>query len=205
MAGSFRVLEAKEPDVTVENVYFPQDRSIQVHASRVRPCPPNFPAGFYWYGGKRRGPGRPPRWIDQLLQSDTVSDKGGEEDCEVDRRNDCERAVEMDTERSDLSDEDSNQANELEGNVLRDSCLELDEAELSTSAESTTSVGDNSDKTDKLSSSKFEFVPMARDNSSQEQQGNGPNSMKPRRSTRAVLPHRYGSDYVCYRLGTSIS
>ena len=58
--------------------------------------------------------------------------------------------------------------------------MELDEAELSTSAESTTSVGDNSDKIDKLSSSKFEFVPMARDNSSQEQQGNGPNSMKPR-------------------------
>ena len=133
-----------------------------------------------------------------------MSDKGGEEDCEVDQRNDCERSAEMDTERSDLSDEDSNQANELEGNVLRDS-LELDEAELSTNTESTTSVGDNSDKTDKLSSSEFEFVPMARDNPSQEQQGKCPNSMKPRRSTRAVLPRRYGSDYVCYMLGTSIS
>ena len=53
--GPFRVLEAKEPDVTVVNVYFPQDRSIQVHASRVRPCPPNFPAGFYWYGGRDVG------------------------------------------------------------------------------------------------------------------------------------------------------
>ena len=91
----------------------------------------------------------------------TVSDKGEEEDCEVDQRDVCEHAAEMDTEMSDLSDEDSNQANELEKNVLRDSCLELDEAELSTSAESTASVGDNSDKTNKLSSSEFEFVPMA--------------------------------------------
>ena len=91
----------------------------------------------------------------------TVSDKGEEEDCEGDQRDDCEHAAEMDTEMSDLSDEDSNQANELERNVLRDSCLELDEAELSTSAKSTTSVGDNSDKTNKLSSSEFEFLPMA--------------------------------------------
>ena len=134
-----------------------------------------------------------------------MSDKGGEEDCEVDQCDDCEHAAKMDTKMIDLSDEDSNQANELERNVLRDSCLELDEAELSTSTESTTSVRDNSDKTNKFSSSEFEFVPMARDNSSQEQQENGPNSMNPRRSTRAVLPRCYGSDYVCYRLRTSIS
>ena len=81
------------------------------------------------------------------------------------------------------------------------------EAELSTSAESTTSVGDtcNSDKTNKLSASELEFVPMDGNNSSHEQQGNGPNSMNPRRPTWAVLPHRYSSDYLCYRIGTSIS
>ena len=70
-----------------------------------------------------------------------MSDKGGVKVCEVDQRDDYEHAAEMDTEMSDLSnlsDEDSNQANELERNVLRDSCLELDEAELSTSTESTT-------------------------------------------------------------------
>ena len=32
-------------------------------------CPEGFPAGFYWYGGGRRGPGRPPKWVDKLLQT----------------------------------------------------------------------------------------------------------------------------------------
>ena len=32
-------------------------------------CPKEFPAGFYWYGGKRKGPGRPPKWVDRLLES----------------------------------------------------------------------------------------------------------------------------------------
>ena len=36
--------------------------------SGVRHCPPNFPASFYWYGGKQRGPGRPPKWVEQLLK-----------------------------------------------------------------------------------------------------------------------------------------
>ena len=30
-------------------------------------CPPDFPAGFYWYGEKRSGPGRPPKWVSKLL------------------------------------------------------------------------------------------------------------------------------------------
>ena len=95
----------------------------------------------------------------------------------------------MDTERNDLSDEDSNQANELEGNVLRDSCLELDEAELSTNTESTTSVGDNSDKTNKLSSGEFEFVSKFYETSSIYKGCFTP-----------LLWFR-----LCYRLGTSIS
>ena len=41
--------------------------AIQVHQSRVCPCPPAFPAGYYWYGPKRKEPGRPPKWIDKLL------------------------------------------------------------------------------------------------------------------------------------------
>ena len=53
----------------VINVYFPQDGQIRVHQSRVCLCPQDFPAGYYWYGGKRKGPGCPPKWVDRLLKS----------------------------------------------------------------------------------------------------------------------------------------
>ena len=68
--GPYRVVEANEPDVTVVKVYRPQDGQIQVHQTRVTPCPPAFPAGYYWYGDKRHGPGRPPKWVDKLLRKD---------------------------------------------------------------------------------------------------------------------------------------
>jgi len=38
-----------------------------VHQNRVSCCPEEFPAGYYWYGGKRKGTGAPPRWVDNLL------------------------------------------------------------------------------------------------------------------------------------------
>ena len=69
--GPYRVIEKRDPDVTVVKVYAPQDGQIQVHQSRVSRCPPGFPAGFFWYGGRRSGPGRPPKWVDQLLQDAT--------------------------------------------------------------------------------------------------------------------------------------
>ena len=55
--GPYRVLSTRGPDVTAIKVYFPEDSSIQVHQTRVTPCPSEFPAGYYWYGGKRRGNG----------------------------------------------------------------------------------------------------------------------------------------------------
>ena len=67
--GPYRVVAVNDSDVTVIKVYFPQENQIQVHCNRVRPCPVNFPAGFYWYGGSRKGPGQPPLWVDKLLQS----------------------------------------------------------------------------------------------------------------------------------------
>lgn len=70
--GPYRVLSKQDPDVCVGKVYFPQDPQIRVHGMRVKHCPANFPAGFYWYGGKRRGPGRPPKWVTKLL--DTLDD-----------------------------------------------------------------------------------------------------------------------------------
>ena len=48
-------------------VYFPQDKAIRVHLSRVKLCPSNFPAGFYWYGGKKRGSGHQPKWVEQMM------------------------------------------------------------------------------------------------------------------------------------------
>ena len=65
--GPYRISAVNGPDVSVSKVYYPQDGGIQVHQSRVKPCTLNFPAGFYWYGGKRRGPGRPPKWVEQIL------------------------------------------------------------------------------------------------------------------------------------------
>ena len=30
--------------------------------------PPQLPRGFYWYGGRRRGLGKPPQWVEDLLR-----------------------------------------------------------------------------------------------------------------------------------------
>ena len=65
--GPYRVLTLDDPDITVVKVYYPQDGQIQIHQSRVKPCP-DFPAGFHWYGSHRRGPGRPPKWVDKDLK-----------------------------------------------------------------------------------------------------------------------------------------
>ena len=65
--GPYRVIRVDDPDVTVSKVYFAKDGQIQVHQSRVKSCPRHFPHGFYWYGSRRRGPGRPPKWVSQML------------------------------------------------------------------------------------------------------------------------------------------
>ena len=38
------------------------------------PCPSEFPAGYFWYGSGRKGPGRPPRWVDRLLSTGLASE-----------------------------------------------------------------------------------------------------------------------------------
>ena len=65
--GPYRVRDSSDTGVTAVKVYFPDEAPIQVHQSRVSRCPRGFPAGFYWYGSRRAGPGRPLRWIEQLL------------------------------------------------------------------------------------------------------------------------------------------
>ena len=71
--GPYRVISKNDTDVTVMKIYFPDDPQIQVHLSRVQPCPPSFPRSFYWYGGKRTGPGRPPKWIKNRLKQIEVT------------------------------------------------------------------------------------------------------------------------------------
>ena len=67
--GPYHVLARNDPDLTVAKVYFPQDGQIQIHQLRVTPCPAEFPAGYYWYGKKKQSPGRPAKWVEQLLSS----------------------------------------------------------------------------------------------------------------------------------------
>lgn len=50
-------------------VYFPGEEQIRVHQNRVKPCPEGFPPGYYWYGSRRVGPGRPPKWVQKVLSS----------------------------------------------------------------------------------------------------------------------------------------
>jgi hypothetical protein len=70
--GPYRVLSTAGPDVTAQKVYFPEDGQIQIHQSRVSDCPPGFPAGYYWYGENQKGLGRPPRWVQKLLTTDST-------------------------------------------------------------------------------------------------------------------------------------
>ena len=66
--GPFRVKESSSTGVTAVKVYFPEQNPIQVDQSRVSHCPEGFPPGWFWYGGRRSGPGHPPKWIEQVLQ-----------------------------------------------------------------------------------------------------------------------------------------
>lgn len=72
--GPYRVVECRDPDITVVNVYFPQDKPIQIHQTRVTPCLVDIPSGYYWYGRKRHSPGKPPRWIEGI--GGTTEDHG---------------------------------------------------------------------------------------------------------------------------------
>ena len=67
--GPFRIIKREDPNLTLTNVYFPQEPGMVVHQLRVCPCPDLLPSGFYWYGSKRRNPGRTPPWLSRLLSS----------------------------------------------------------------------------------------------------------------------------------------
>ena len=71
--GPFRISSIEQSNIIANKVYFPQEEPIRVHMSRVHKIN-DFPAGFYWYGGNRLGPGRFPRWITDLEQQVTHTD-----------------------------------------------------------------------------------------------------------------------------------
>ena len=84
--GPYHVIEKKDLDITLCKVYFPDEKSIQFHQTRIQPCPVNFPAGYYWYGSRRVGPGRPPKWVERLMAKDEPTVTQDEDDaCEVEQ------------------------------------------------------------------------------------------------------------------------
>ena len=68
--GPYRVISINEPDITVQKVYPTRPGQIQIHQSRVTPCPDDLPPGYYWYGRKHCCPGNPPHWVEHLAQQD---------------------------------------------------------------------------------------------------------------------------------------
>ena len=81
--GPYRVTETTATGITGVRVYGCDQKPIHVHLNRVTRCPPNFPAGYFWYGNRRNGPGRPPTWIDDIVR---------------DRRPDSTQQMTMDTD-----------------------------------------------------------------------------------------------------------
>ena len=61
------VVDIRDPDTLVVKVYRPQDGRIQIHQARVTPCPPAFPAGYFWYALDLV---TPQKWVDKLLQEE---------------------------------------------------------------------------------------------------------------------------------------
>ena len=49
--GPYRIIQKTKTGIIAVPIHFPESGSIQVHSSRVTPCPPEWPVGFYWYGG----------------------------------------------------------------------------------------------------------------------------------------------------------
>ena len=99
--GPFRVIARKDPNLTVIKVYFPEDPALTVHQLRVCVSPDMLPAGFYWYGAKRKSAGRTPAWLQRMLSVATVNDTAqqstpSDADLCSDRRGDDSDSAELD-------------------------------------------------------------------------------------------------------------
>ena len=71
-----------------KRVYTSKDDIIRVHLNQVTRCPLNFPFGYFWYGDRRNGPGRPPKVVEQEvgeeLPEDRKNDSGDVDDTDPD-------------------------------------------------------------------------------------------------------------------------
>ena len=133
--GPYRIVDRNDPDVTCVKVYHPQDGPLQVHQSRVCHCPADFPAGYYRYGGKRKGPGRPPKWVDRLLQSGAA--KATQPDS-TNHRNDDN----VDNRSASEADSPASEEDQLMKQHLQPRCLQP------SNSQSLDSVGFNQDQID---------------------------------------------------------
>ena len=94
-----------ETNITTTRVYFPDEKSIKIHQSRMQMCPFNFPAGYYWYGKKRTTPGFPPKWVEQLLSTSGTGDEH-DDDASIDQHGPDENEdASMDQQDQDSPDE----------------------------------------------------------------------------------------------------
>ena len=99
--GPYQTISCNDTNFTAVNVYFPRETPIQVHQMRVKPCPDGFLSGYYSYGGKRQGPGRPPRWVQTILSGDasqTDDDSRIEHDATVEPSIDDDPATGLDVQ-----------------------------------------------------------------------------------------------------------
>jgi len=92
-----------------------------VPQNRVSCCPDEFPAGYYWYGGKRKGTGAPPKWVDNLLNqsenstsgesgSSTTGENEASETNQSEEQNDNVSGDEMDEEQDMEPDTDTGES-----------------------------------------------------------------------------------------------
>ena len=105
--GPYRITDINGPNVSASQVYHPKKEGIKVQQSRVKHCPHQLPAGFYWYGGKSSGPGRPPKWVENLLAGkDADKGEAGDENKSSDKQ------AERDVTKASIGAEDLPVANE---------------------------------------------------------------------------------------------
>ena len=108
--GPYWIVCCNDTDVTVVKVNFPSEGTIQVHQMRVCPCPPQLPAGFYWYGENHSCPGRIPQQLHQILENPLPI--VGEESSHVEDSNDQD---DVDGEQDDIQEIDEQGLQDQQG------------------------------------------------------------------------------------------
>ncbi len=97
--GPYRVLTRNDPDVSVAKAH-----TIQVHQERVCFCPPEFPAGYFWYGRRRHSVDRPPKWVQSLLEKGTDETDGDPDPIGMAAESATEPVIQADESTSEPAD-----------------------------------------------------------------------------------------------------